>query len=194
MNMGRTHAASGTLADGAGGPLLDAVDLPILFLDRERRFLGGNRAATRDFGAGAGPGASGALESVRASDPVAGLRPGQATVVDLTMEGRPCRMTCRRLETPVDNAAYVLVVCPGGRDGGADEQAVRRMKHRFNNFMAPMAGKAEIILFALRKGNYGKVEKAANDILRHVEDKEALDALFDPEPVQESNAITYYVS
>jgi nitrogen fixation-related uncharacterized protein len=68
------------------------------------------------------------------------------------------------------------------------------MKHRFNNYLAPVAGKAEIILFALKKGNYDKAEKAANDILRHAEDNEALDGLFDPEPRQESKSITYYVT
>jgi hypothetical protein len=177
--------------------VLDGLALPVFLLGPDRKVTAGNRAASEAFGPvwekglpaaqGADVLQAGERESVR------NLQPGQSTRVEMGRGEPRHQFVVSRLPSPVDGVAFVMTVYLTGARR-ADDEAVRRMKHRFNNYLAPLAGKAEIILFALKKGNYEKVEKAAKDILAHAEDTRALDALFDLEPAQESTSIRDYVT
>ncbi len=187
----RNHGFMGSMET----QIFDALSFPILVLNQEHGLVHFNRAAGETFALEHED--AGFIQQIREigqSDPVQSLPAGRSTVLDMSVGERRYRLEYHRLEQPFGDAFYLLSATPPVSASGPDPEAIRRMKHRFNNYLAPMAGKAEIILFALKKGNYEKVEKAANDIARQAEDSDALDALFDLEPAQESNTITYYVT
>ena len=176
--------------------ILDALNYPVLLLDADRRIAYANRAARDQFDL-QNPKAP-CYRVLRGNDepcescPLEHRSAGSPGVFRAALQGRICEVSGGRLERPVGNASYALSVTPLERGSRVDHEALRRMKHRFNNYLAPMAGKAEIILFALGKGNYEKAEKAANDILKYVEDSRSIEALFDLEPSQEETASTAY--
>ncbi len=178
--------------------ILNVFSFPVLVLSRDGRVMFANRAAGDTFGIGrSSPADTGffqEIQEVSRVDTVKNLARGQSAVVEVSFRDRRQPLVAHRLDESFGDDSYVLSFVDSSGGERTSESAIRRMKHRFNNYLAPMAGKAEIILFALKKGNYNKVEKAANDIVRHAEDSEALDALFDPEPGQESQSITYYVT
>lgn len=178
--------------------ILDALAGPVMFLDQNRRITFANRTARERFKLETLPtpcfaafrGREGFCEPCA----VGTLEPGRSTCFEVSSGGKHFRLSYHRLDRPVGDVWFVATAESSSPTARLDEEAVRRMKHRFNNFLAPMAGKAEIILFALQKKNYAKAEKAANDILEHAENTAALDALFDLEPAQESKSIAYYVT
>jgi PAS domain-containing protein len=182
--------------DSSEYPVLEALKLPVLLLDADHRIAYANQAA-RDLFELQGLGMT-CHETFRRQDHPCeqcsawSLESGREWTVRITVQGRDTELTYRRLGSQVMGASVLVTASAAAPVGQADDEAVRRMKHRFNNYLAPMAGKAEIILFALRKRNYEKAEKAANDILKHAEDSAALDALFDLEPAQEESTRTTY--
>jgi|GEM_PF-2608705 len=177
--------------------ILDALPQVIMLIDRDHRIVVANRAAREAFQIGPETIPCYRLfrdqERACADCPMKGMEPDRESPVELVKGDKTYRLVLRRLQEPIEGIWYVLT-SETTSSGTPDKDAVRRMKHRFNNYLAPVAGQAEIILFALKKGNYAKVEKAANQILQHAEDTTALDGLFDLEPAQESKTITYYVS
>jgi hypothetical protein len=182
--------------DSSEYPVLEALALPILLLDDDDRVAYANQSARVLFDL-QGLGMKWHETFKGQSQPCQGnsvqnLESGQTWTIRTPVQGRDYELTYRRLGSRVMGASILITASDAAPQGRADDEAVRRMKHRFNNYLAPMAGKAEIILFALKKGNYEKAEKAANDILKHAEDSAALDALFDLEPAQEESTSTTY--
>jgi len=136
--------------------ILDVFQEPILLLDRDHRILYGNRAAREKFEFQPNPptcyatfrGRECACEDCPAGD----IQAGETVPIKLVKDEKKHRLSIHRLSEPLGDAWYVLRLESSGSGTGLDPEAVRRMKHRFNNYLAPMAGQAEIITCALQAG------------------------------------------